>query len=82
MYESVNELLRVRKTGEDGGERGDQGTGKKQRGNSGGKARWNLLERCRVTSEVVNISKRETSKGDEEKRKKVIWEEKTYREKL
>lgn len=50
MHESVNELLRVRKTG--GGdkrrwrERSDRGTGKKQ----GGKARWNSLEKCRVTS--------------------------------
>lgn len=70
MHESVNELLKTRRTvkGKMLRERCDQGTGKRQRG----KARWEPLEKCQVTSGVVNISRRETSRGDE--RKKMIWE--------
>lgn len=75
MYERVNELLRVRKTRE----------GKMERGAIKERARSNVeiavqkrggirLKRCQVTSGVVNISRRETSRGDE--RKKMIWEEK------
>lgn len=51
MHDSVNELLRARKTGEERQETvarevRSRRAGKKQ----SGKARWNSLEKCQVTS--------------------------------
>lgn len=75
MYESANELLRVRKTEEDKTvERGAikvQARSYMMAVESRGGVR---LKSVRWLLEVVNISRRETSKGDE--RRKMIWEKK------